>query len=58
MDMVEMIVDSEESIQEFHKRGWGRQDSVMTQDQLEEFINGKLIAIDDGEYTHVIKLIK
>lgn len=56
--MVEMIVDSEESIQEFHKRGWGRQDLVMTQDQLKEFINGKLIAIDDGEYTHVIKLIK
>lgn len=58
MDTIEMIVDSEESIQEFHKRGWGRQDLVMTQDQLKEFINGKLIAIDDGEYTHVIKLIK
>lgn len=58
MDKVEMILDTEEAIREFHSRGWGRVDLAMTHSQLEEFINGKLIAVDDGEYTHTIKLVK
>lgn len=58
MDKVEMILDTEEAIKEFHSRGWGSINLAMTRSQLEEFVNGKLIAIDDGEYTHTIKLVK
>lgn len=57
MDRVELIENTEEAIKEFHKLGWASQDLVITREQLNEFIKGKLIAINDGEYTHTIKLI-
>lgn len=53
---VEIISDSEESIEDFKKRGWGHSDYIITELELCDLLKGKLIAIDDGEYTSTIKL--
>lgn len=55
---VEIIEDTQETIECFHEYGWGETNHYITKDQLEEFMNGKLIAFFDGEYTHTIKLKK
>lgn len=54
---IDIIDDTEESIKEYHDRGWGKEDLYVTKEQIEEFLNGKLLAINDGEYTHTIKLL-
>jgi len=56
LSTVEMIESTDEAINEFHKQGWGADTLKMTQEQLQEFINGKTIAINDGEYTHTVTL--
>lgn len=56
MSNIEMIDNTEESINKFHELGWGERMSTITREQLQEFIDGKVMAIFDGEYTHVIKL--
>ncbi|MGL5189105.1 MAG: hypothetical protein ACRC7S_05515 [Cetobacterium sp.] len=55
---VEMINDTEEEVQKFHEEGWGRTDYYISERQLHDLLNGKLIAINDGEYTKTIKYIK
>ena len=53
---VEIINDNKEEIAKFHKQGWGESDYYITKEQLQELMDGKLIAIFDGEYTKTIKL--
>lgn len=53
---VEMINNTEEDINKFHSLGWGGCKYTISKEQIEELLSGKLIAIFDGEYTHVIEL--
>lgn len=53
---VEIIENTRESIDAFHERGWGQADYYITDEQIAALKEGKAIAIDDGEYTHVITL--
>ena len=55
---VEVIEATEESISAFHDRGWGAGDYKLTEDDIKALHDGKALAIDDGEYTHVITLAK
>lgn len=54
---IEIIDNTEEDIKTFHDNGWGSSEWFITKDQAQEFLNGKLIAIFDGEYTTIIGLI-
>ncbi|MGX7596302.1 hypothetical protein ACWNS2_13805 [Planococcus plakortidis] len=54
--MLSIIKNDEESIDKFHDQGWGREDLAMDAQQLEQFLNGDVIAVFDGEYTHTITL--
>jgi hypothetical protein len=54
----EIIEGTEESIDSFHERGWGAGNYRITEDDIKALREGKALAIDDGEYTHVITLSK
>ncbi len=56
--VVEIIENTPESIEEFHKRGWGRENIELTWEHIKALLEDKAIALDDGEYTHVFTLKK
>lgn len=45
-------------INEFRQRGWGHSDYFISESQLKDLLNGKLLAIDDVEYTCTIKYLE
>lgn len=53
---VETIDNTEEALKSYANKGWAHSDYYITKEQLEEVMNGKLIAIFDGESTFTIKL--
>lgn len=55
---VDMIDDVKDSIDKYGSMGCGNTLYYMTKEQLADLISGKLIAICDGEYTNMIKLVE
>lgn len=56
--MVEIIENTPETIAKFHERGCGGEEETLTKEHIEALLDGKAIAFDDGEYTHVLYLKK
>lgn len=55
MEKVEMI--TEEQVSQFSS-AWGNTQSYITEEQITELREGKVMYIDDGEYCHFIRLGK
>lgn len=50
-----IVEDNQTSIDQFHSTGWGGTDTIITKEDLEKLLNGKLLGLNDGEYTHLFK---
>lgn len=53
---VDMINNTKEELDKFHSLGWGKSSYTITKQQVKELLDGKLIAVFDGEYTYTIGL--
>jgi urease accessory protein UreE len=56
--MLQIIENIPNEIENFHKRGWGGDEYTITMKEIKALLDGKCLAIDDGEYTHVLYLNK
>lgn len=49
-----IIENTDKSKIEFARGGYGQTETVISKEQLQALIDGKALAFNDGEYTHVI----
>jgi hypothetical protein len=54
---VDIINNDEQEIKKYHDMFWGACDHVITKEHIQALLDGKCIALNSGEYSHVIKLI-
>ena len=55
MDNVEMIDDTEEARDEYGHL-FGSSEHIITRSQVEELLNGKVMAMNDGEYVTFVRM--
>lgn len=55
MDNVEMIDDTEEARDKYGYL-WGCSEHIITRSQVEELLNGKVMAMNNGEYVTFVRM--
>lgn len=55
MDGIKMIEDTKEARDNYGYL-WGCSEHTITRSQVEELLNGKVMAMNDGEYVTFVKL--
>jgi hypothetical protein len=56
--VVEILENTREVKDKFHRMGWGGDENELTLEHIEALKNGKALALNDGEYTHIFTLEK
>jgi hypothetical protein len=54
--MVEILENTEEVKNAYHDNWWGREEIVLTAEDVIALLEGKALAFNDGEYSHVLVL--
>lgn len=56
VDEIDIIENTKESIAGYRNKGWGQSEYVLSKEHIQALIDGKAIAVADGEYTNVFVL--
>lgn len=51
----DIMENTKEKIKEYENTGWGQEELVITDKEIEALKQGKILGHHDGEYTHIIK---